>query len=88
MTDETTTPATSRSKATKKASAPKAQAAPKDPVHGPSAAIEAKLLRHLRKQHGLTPAEARIQMGYGVPARATKEQNEMWDWITKIEAGE
>lgn len=81
------TPATGPSKPRKKASAPKAQATPKVPARDESAQLEAKLLHHLRKQHGLTPTEARIQLGYGVPARATKEQNEQWERITKIEGG-
>lgn len=50
-------------------------------------AVQAMLVRHLRKQHGMTPDEARIQMGYGVPARATKEQNDTWYRIMKIEEG-
>lgn len=94
MTNDT--PAVEPSKASKtdagttnrKQTAKPAQAKAKPNATKPDYTAQIQMLRHLRKQHGMVPTEARIQMGYGVPARATATQNADWDAIVKLEAGQ
>lgn len=79
---KTTSGTTNRKQAAKPATAKAKPDAPK-----PDYTAQVQMLRHLRKQHGMVPNEARIQMGYGVPARATATQNQDWDAIVKLEEG-